>query len=69
MEKKNCVVKTWGGTEQYLKPEMEIIEMMNDTIVTSGDCPLADNGLCSTCDAGINVPHCQNNYGCKFHMS
>ena len=32
MEKK----KIGGGTEQYLKPEMEVVELeMNDVIVTS----------------------------------
>ena len=33
------------GTERYIKPQMEIIELENDIIVTSdGDCEVYDDG-------------------------
>lgn len=27
--------ENWGGTEQYLKPEMEVIEFDNEDVVTA----------------------------------
>ena len=35
-----------GDTERYIKPQMEIIEMGNDTIVTSG-CQIYEPAPCA----------------------
>ncbi len=39
------------GPEKYVKPEMEIIELKNQAIITSGcemnECPTEEPGYCS----------------------
>ena len=43
-------LKKWGGTEQYLKPQMEVIDLSGeDVVVTSGCTPLdsTNTNLCT----------------------
>ena len=54
--------RKWGGTEQYLKPEMEVIKFENEDVIVTSGCSTEQCYLNTSC-SGANcyldgVPSC-----------